>query len=118
MKNIILATLAMLSFQVGSLNAQEKTSKTTQTANIRVEGSCNMCKKRIEEAAYIQGVKRAEWNKDSKELKVVYNSKKTSIANIEQNVAKAGHDAGEVKATKEQYEKLPACCAYGEVGDH
>ncbi len=118
MKNIILATLATFALGTASLNAQDNKKVSTESKTIVVEGNCGMCKKRIENAAYIPGVKRAEWDKTTKELKVVYNGKKTTLTKIEQSVAKAGHDAGATKATKEDYKKLPDCCAYGEVGAH
>lgn len=117
MKNIILAALATLTLGTTAVTAQEK-SKSVTSKTIVVEGNCGMCKKRIENAAYIPGVKRAEWDKTTKELKVVYSEKKTSLAKIEASIAKAGHDAGETKATEEDYKKLPDCCAYGEVGAH
>lgn len=118
MKNILLAALATISMSTASLYAQEKNGRSTETRTVKVEGACGMCKKRIENAAYIPGVKRADWDKATKELTVVYNGKKTSMDQIQKSVAVAGHDAGEEKASKENYEKLPDCCAYGEVGDH
>ncbi len=118
MKNIILAALATFALGTASLNAQENKKTGIEATTITVEGNCGMCKKRIEDAAYIPGVKRAEWDKTTKELKVVYNNKKTTLAKIEQSVAKAGHDAGATKATEADYNKLPDCCAYGEVGAH
>ncbi|RYD99144.1 MAG: metal transporter [Sphingobacteriales bacterium] len=118
MKNIILAALATFTLGTAPLNAQENKKTTTESKTILVAGNCGMCKKRIENAAYIPGVKRAEWDKTTKELKVVYNGKKTSLSRIEENIAKAGHDAGETKATEKDYKKLPDCCAYGEVGAH
>lgn len=118
MKNILLAALATISMGTTSLYAQEKNTRSTETKTIKVEGACGMCKKRIENAAYIPGVKRADWDRSAKELTIVYNSKKTSLNQVEKSVAAAGHDAGQEKASKENYEKLPDCCAYGEVGDH
>lgn len=117
MKNILLAILATFALGTSTLNAQEK-SKTTASETILVEGSCGMCKKRIENAAYIPGVKRAEWDKTTKELKVVYNAKKTNLSKIEASVAKAGHNAGATKTTQDNYNKLPDCCAYREVEAH
>lgn len=90
--------------------AQEK--KDIVTEKIKVSGTCSQCKKRIEDAAYIGGVKRAEWDKTTKELTVTYKTSKTSLKKIEEHIAKAGHDAGEVKATEGDYNKLPECCAY------
>ena len=119
MKNLIIIAIAALSFSAPKLNAQEKDSKKTiQTTSIKVDGVCGECKKRIEDAAYIPGVKRAEWDKATKELKVVYSSKKTSLLKIEESIAHTGHNAGEVKALRANYDKLPACCAYEDGHDH
>jgi mercuric ion binding protein len=87
-------------------------NKDIATEKVKVSGTCSQCKKRIENAAYIGGVKRAEWDKTSKELTVTYKPSKTSLKKIEESVAKAGHDAGEVKASDNDYNKLPECCAY------
>jgi mercuric ion binding protein len=100
--------LLILSFTLSF--AQEK--KDIVTEKIKVSGTCGQCKKRIEDAAYIGGVKRAEWDKTTKELTVTYKSSKTSLLKIEEHIAQAGHDAGEVKANDGDYKKLPECCAY------
>jgi len=86
---------------------------------IEVDGNCDMCKKRIENAAYIKGVKRADWDKKDKKLVVVYNDSKTTLEKIEQSVAKAGHNTVHVEATEASYKKLPNCCQYKtEVCEH
>ena len=103
-----LIAIIFCSFQLSF--AQDK--KDISTEKIKVSGTCGQCKKRIENAAYIDGVKRAEWDKNSKELTVVYRPSKTSLQKIEENVAKAGHDAGSAKATESAYGSLPECCAY------
>lgn len=102
--------IAFLILSVTLCFAQAK--KDIATEKIKVSGTCEQCKKRIENAAYIGGVKRAEWDKSSKELTVTYKPSKTSLKKIEENIAKAGHDAGDVKATESDYNKLPECCAY------
>lgn len=82
------------------------------TDSFKVDGTCSMCKKRIEDAAYIKGVKRAEWNKETHMLTLVYRTSKTTLTKVEEQIAKAGHNAASIKATKEDYEKLPECCQY------
>lgn len=82
------------------------------TDSFKVDGTCTMCKKRIEDAAYIKGVKRADWNKETHTLTLVYRSSKTNLTKVEESIAKAGHHAAGIKATKEDYEKLPECCQY------
>lgn len=100
------------------LHAQKQSKTITET--IKVEGVCNMCKKRIEDAAYIKGVKRAEWNKETKILTVTYNSQTTDINTISRKIAEKGHDANGVESTDESRKRLPGCCDYrsGTVTNH
>lgn len=86
--------------------------KDIQTDTILVTGNCGMCKTRIENAAYIPGVKRADWDKKTQQLIVVYKPSKTSALAIEKAVAAVGHDTQNVKSDKNSYAKLPACCSY------
>lgn len=79
---------------------------------IHVEGVCKMCKKRIENAALIKGVKMANWDKESGKLKVVYASHKTSDSLICESVARAGHDNALFQSDSTSYHQLPSCCAY------
>jgi mercuric ion binding protein len=109
MKHIIIA-LALLLSSAWHSSAQKNNTLVTET--ITVKGTCSQCKNRIEDAAYISGVKRAEWNKTTKELTVTYRKDKTSLNKIEESIAKKGHDAGDVKAADQDYNKLPECCAY------
>ncbi len=92
--------------------AQDNVQPKVQTVTFKASGVCNMCKQRIESAALIKGVKLAQWDKDKQELKVIYKTKHTNEQSIQQAVADAGHDTEKVKASKEAYQKLPACCAY------
>ncbi len=80
-----------------------------------------MCKKRIESAAMrTKGVKQAEWNKKTEDLKVVYNSKKTTEEAIHKAVANHGHETALIAADSSAYIKLPDCCRYkdGAKCDH
>jgi copper chaperone CopZ len=95
-------------FLSGPIMAQTSTLK----ADIKVYGNCIMCKKRIETALDRGGIKNAEWNPETKNLHVVYNSKKISEKQIHELVAAAGHDTEAVKAKDEVYADLPFCCLY------
>ena len=72
----------------------------------------------IEKAAYIPGVKRAEWDSHTQILTVIYRPSKTSVEKIETSIVAVGYDAGDMKATDEDYHKLPQCCAYREQDAH
>lgn len=92
--------------------AQEKKNKNAKK-DIEVKGNCEMCKKRIEKAAYtVSGVKSAQWHADDQTLHLILDENKTNAIEIQKVVAKAGHDTKSVKATDEDYKKLHTCCAY------
>ena len=71
------------------------------THKYNVNGVCEQCKKRIEDAAYIKGVKYADWEVDTHLLTIKYDSTKTSDTAVLQSIAKAGHDNELRKATDE-----------------
>jgi len=83
-----------------------------QTDTLAVTGVCEMCQKRIEKAAFIKGVKMAEWDKNTQQLKVIYKTKNTNLDEIASAVAFAGHDNARKKAPDSAYAELPDCCAY------
>lgn len=113
MKNLK-SPLLLLFFTFLSITAFSG-KKATETT-IWVDGVCDMCKERIELAVDVKGVKFAEYDVDSKELKIVFNEKKITLKEIHQLIAKAGHDTKEVKATDEAYAKVHGCCKYREGG--
>jgi copper chaperone CopZ len=90
------------------------------TEHYKVLGNCGSCKKRIETAAFVKGVKRVEWDKHSKDLTLTYDKKKTSAETVLTSIAKAGHESELVKvaATDPAYKNLPSCCAYKEHECH
>jgi len=84
--------------------------------DIFVAGNCGMCKARIEKTAKnIEGVVKAEWDKDNKMLKLEYDSSQTSIGEVSEAVANSGHDTKYNKAEEEVYNELPGCCQYERV---
>ena len=112
MKIIIkLFAIVLLFSAATSAIAQEKTKK-VKTAEFKVSGVCDMCEKRIENAALFKGVKLAEWNKETQILKVIFKTKHTDEDAIHKAIAVAGHDTEKVKAEDDAYKKLPKCCAY------
>lgn len=98
--------------------AQDKNAKAT----IEVDGVCKMCKERIEKAAIkAKGVKSANWDVKTHELKLIYDARKTNLTTIQQSIADVGHDTKEIKASDEAYNSLHACCYYRDeavIDDH
>lgn len=115
MKKIIL----ILAVLVSTITfAQNKNAK----ASIEVDGVCMMCKERIEKAAIkSKGVKFAEWDIKTHELKLIYDERKTDLKTIQTNIAAVGHDTKDIKATDEAYNSVDPCCMYRDeqvVKDH
>lgn len=112
-KIIIVAILAIVlaSSSVNQLNAAPKVTA-TKVETLKVSGNCGMCKSRIETAAKIDGVSKAEWNSESKILSVTLDPSKATIEGVGKKVAAAGHDTEKVKADDKTYSSLPGCCKY------
>lgn len=104
--------LIIFSFILISTQISFGQKKQIVTDTVSVDGVCEQCKERIEDAAFIKGVKKADWNKTTKKLVIIYDQHKTTLKAIETSIAKAGHNAGEIKALPADYNKLPSCCAY------
>jgi len=116
MKSKILITIGLLLAMIvnTSMFAQSDNSiaQNVVTSTFKVYGNCDMCKSRIEKAALgVKGVKTAAWDKDSKMLKVETNSN-TKVDDIQQVIAKVGHDTEKFKADDNAYNSLPGCCKY------
>lgn len=98
--------------------AQDKNAKAT----IEVDGVCLMCKTRIEKASIkTKGVKYANWDVKTHELKLIFDERKTNLKLIKVNILAVGHDTKDIKATDEAYNSIDPCCKYRDekvVKDH
>jgi len=107
MKTKVLSLVAIFMLGAVTVFAGNKTEK------FKVYGNCGMCQNRIEKAAKsIDGVQSADWNKETKMMKVTFDDSKTDVHKVEMAIAKVGHDTDMHKATDEAYNKLPSCCKY------
>jgi len=98
--------------------AQEKKVKKNKKAQyeVTVAGNCDMCKKRIEKAAYsVKGVKKAQFHADHFDVHLVVDENKCSVDDVKKAIAKAGHDTDKYKADEATYEKLHYCCKYERI---
>lgn len=110
MKIIVMILLVGL-FSLASFS-QEKKDKNKKVA-FSVNGNCEMCEKRIEKAAFsVKGVKSADWHINHKDMHIIFDENKCSLEDIQKAIAAVGHDAGTVKATEDDYQKLHGCCQY------
>ncbi len=109
MKKLV-ATLTLVLLTSAAVSAQEKEQPKQVIA---VKGQCEMCKKRIEKAALdVKGVRSVDWSIADQQLTVYLNPKKTTGKEVQDAIAKAGHDTAAVKATDEAYNGLHSCCKY------
>lgn len=99
-------------FQGLLTQAQERKRDQDTTFSFLVMGNCDMCKKRIEEAAAGKGVSQLRWDPVLKELSGRYQPRLTSLEKIHERVAEAGHDTPLRTAAEKTYNGLPDCCHY------
>ncbi len=105
MKNLIL--LLFISATT-ILSAQSKKI----TIELEVSGNCGHCKERIEKAVDLKGVGHADWNADTKKLKLTYRKDKIELEAIKQAILAIGHDVEGKLASDEIYQALPGCCQH------
>jgi cation transport ATPase len=115
MKKLLLVGMML----IGAVSfAQDKNAKAT----IEVDGVCLMCKTRIEKASIkTKGVKYANWDVKTHELKLIFDERKTNLKLIKVNILAVGHDTKDIKATDEAYNNIDPCCKYRDekvVNDH
>ena len=107
MKTKVFSLVVLFVLGILTVYAGEKTEKFT------VKGNCGMCEKRIEKAALsVDGVSKADWNKETKKIEVTFDDSKTNVYKVHMAIAKAGHDTDMHKAKDEVYNELPGCCKY------
>jgi periplasmic mercuric ion binding protein len=111
LKYFLFAMMAMFVF-TNSYSQTKSATVVTKTDVIKVSGNCGMCKERIETAAKVDGVSKAEWNTETKKLTLAYNPSKVKSDDVQKKIAAAGHDTEKFKADDKAYNSLPGCCKY------
>lgn len=104
-KSIMLLLIATIA--LSAAKAQD-----VKTDTFKVWGNCGMCKKTIEKAANVNGVQKAEWNRETKVFTLVYNPAVTTNEKIQKAIAAAGYDTEKFTGDDKAYEKLPGCFHY------
>lgn len=105
MKTLIITFITFISLNLFAQDIK------TEEIKFKVFGNCNMCKNRIEKSVSIPEVKFASWNKNTKNLHLIYESSIT-LDSLQKRIALAGHDNGKFKAQDTVYKMLPKCCLY------
>ena len=82
------------------------------TVNLTVEGTCEMCKERIERTVDVKGVKYFEYTLASHNVEITYVPSKITEEQIHKSLNAVGHDTNKSKASEEQYNKIHGCCKY------
>jgi len=81
------------------------------TVWIKTSAQCEICKSAIEhQLNFEKGVKSAILDIATKDIIVIYNSKKTNPEQLRKSISMIGYDADSIKADAKAYEKLHACC--------
>jgi Cu(I)/Ag(I) efflux system membrane fusion protein len=107
------ATIAVNACSKPASDNKKEAESTVVHAGMAVSGNCEMCKQRIESAAKaVRGVISAEWDGDTQQLHLNFDTVKTSLPAIGIAIATAGHDAGQNKAPDGVYNALSECCKY------
>ncbi len=84
----------------------------TKIEVIKVSGKCESCKARIEKAAKVDGVSKADWNVKTKMLTLAYDPSKVKSTDVQKRIAEVGHDTPLYRAEAKTYNALPSCCKY------
>lgn len=114
----ITSFLIVITFLITTSFISEKPITTTKnvTEKFWVNGNCEMCQKRIQNAALsVKGVKYASWDIPTDMLTVVYNPEKCNVDSIKKAIAAVGHDNDTYKAPDDVYENLHHCCKYERI---
>ncbi|MDR1632455.1 MAG: cation transporter [Dysgonamonadaceae bacterium] len=119
MKQFIYLTIAVAMIVTANACSKTTSDKKTETsithAHLAVNGSCEMCKERIESAAKaVEGVASVAWDGEEQQLHLNFDAAATSLETIAEAIAQAGHDTALDKAPDDVYNALPECCKYRE----
>ncbi len=106
LSKIIFLVSFMMLFTFCNSNAQ------TTKAKFKVYGNCDMCKKTIETALDVKGVKAANWSTETKMIEISYQSDKISEDKLHELIAASGYDTEKQKGDDKAYSNLPGCCQY------
>lgn len=109
--NLVSTGMAVLFCTMGT--AQIKNAK-TQT--VTIQGNCGMCQSTIEKAGTKKKVSTVTWNKDTKVATLIFDTIKTSEAEILKRIALSGYDNDKYLAPDDVYSKLHSCCQYERTG--
>jgi len=72
-----------------------------------------MCERTIEGSLKdVDGVTLADWDKETDQMTVSFNSEVITLDAIKQKIVDVGYDSDTHRAKDEVYNSLPGCCQY------
>lgn len=99
---LLLATIVLLATTSAAHAQSDKSQRTIgiKTQKIKVLGTCDMNKRRIEIAAYkVDGIKSAVWSLNTQSLTITYSVfEKDAPDNVQKTIASLGNDTEKYKA--------------------
>ena len=99
--------------KITSENAEKIVELMGNETSFGVKGNCVMCKKTIETAALsLSGVTNADWDKQTKQIKLIYDPQIVDLMSIHQVIANSGYGTELVENNMDSYDNLPLCCKY------
>jgi copper chaperone CopZ len=94
-----------------ALIATQAVKAQNDTLRIQTSAVCGTCKETIEnDLSFVKGIISSNLVVKTKELTVVYDSKKIDANKIRIEVTKIGYDADSLKADPKAFKHLPDCC--------
>ncbi len=89
--------------------------RNAQTESAMIYGNCEICERSIEKAGSVKRIASVDWDKDTKEAVLTYDTSKTNRDEILKRIALAGYDSDQFLAPDEVYSQLPECCQYERI---
>ena len=106
--------LVFLSAMILLLYSCSQNNNNYKQTEFYVRGNCGMCEERIETTIKkVDGIIAADWNVETKNISVTYDSLKIDEGKIQQTIANTGHETKTVASPQAVHDALPECCKKG-----
>ena len=87
-------------------------SNSNKNIAFKVWGNCEMCKETIETALKLDGIVKADWNTETKQIAITYDTLKIAPLKIHEAIAGVGYDTELLTGDSTAYANLHGCCQY------
>lgn len=96
----------------GVIQAETSVVDGISNSTFKVWGNCGMCEDKIEASLKVDGVKEADWDSETKIMKVTYDSTVINLDQIHKKIAAVGYDTQKYRSSDSTYSNLHECCQY------